>query len=99
MLWEKLKAIGLKSGVGRLNPYRLRHTFGTVLYKDKKDLDYVAKQMGHKNIDTTRLYVHTTESEKSEQMEAFRKHVKEAENLRKYPISKDEDISTDKEGD
>ena len=52
------------------------------IYEDKKDLFYVAKQMGHKNIQTTRIYAHTSENEESEQMEAFRKHVKEAENVR-----------------
>jgi len=80
-LRERLKKLGKKAGVGRLNPYRLRHTFGTILYEDKKDLFYVAKQMGHKNIQTTRIYAHTTENEESEQMEAFRRHVKEAENV------------------
>lgn len=80
-LRERLKKLGKKAGVGRLNPYRLRHTFGTVLYEDKKDLFYVAKQMGHKNIQTTRIYAHTSENEESEQMEAFRRRVKEAENV------------------
>jgi len=98
-LRDRLKKLGEIAGVGRLNPYRLRHTFGTILYKDKKDLFYVAKQMGHKSIETTRLYVHTTESEKSEQMEAFRRHVKEAENVGKYPISDNGDISDDGNGD
>lgn len=81
-LRDRLRKLGEKAGVGRLNPYRLRHTFGTILYENKKDLFYVAKQMGHKNIQTTRIYAHTTENEKSEQMEAFRRHVKEAENVR-----------------
>jgi len=81
-LRDRLKKLGIRAGIGRLNSYRLRHTFGTVLYKDKKDLFYVAKQMGHKNIQTTRIYAHTTETEESEQMEAFRRHIKEAENVR-----------------
>lgn len=86
-LRERLKKLGERAGVGRLNAYRVRHTFATILYENKEDLYYVAKQMGHKNIQTTRVYVHTTESEESEQMQAFRRHVKEAENVAKRPIS------------
>jgi integrase len=82
-LRNRLMKLGRKAGVGRLNPYRLRHTFGTVIYKDKKDLFFVAKQMGHKNVQTTQIYVHVSETEKNEQMEAFRRHVKEAENVGK----------------
>ena len=97
-LRERLKKLGKRAGVGRLNPYRVRHTFGTILYENKKDLYYVAKQMGHKNIQTTRIYVHTTESEESGQMEAFRKHVIEAENVGKCTISDNGDISDDGNG-
>jgi integrase len=82
-LHGRLKKLGEKAGVGRLNPYRLRHTFGTILYKDRKDVFYVAKQMGHKKIETTKIYVHTSETDESEQMEALRRHIKEAEKVRK----------------
>ena len=84
-LHGRLKNLGEKAGVGRLNPYRLRHSFGTIIYGDRKDLFFVADQMGHKRVETTRIYAHVPETEKKSQMEGFRRYVRKAENVRKYP--------------
>ncbi len=92
-LHKRMKKLGVLAGVGRLNLYRVRHTFGTVLYEDRKDLFYVAEQMGHKNINVTRLYLHTSESQKSEQMEGFQRRVTEAEKGRKSTKGPQADIS------
>ncbi|MHC4542352.1 MAG: tyrosine-type recombinase/integrase [Planctomycetota bacterium] len=71
-LWERFKNLGIRAGLEhRLNPYRLRHTFGTLLYADTKDLNRVAKQMGHKKIETTQIYVHETETDKKEATNRF----------------------------
>ncbi len=51
------------SGIDRagLTVHSLRHTFGTRLYRKTKDLILVGKAMGHKTIEATRVYVHTTD--------------------------------------
>jgi integrase/recombinase XerD len=78
-LRQRLKVIEAKAGVGRLNPYRFRHTFGTVLYFNGNDINHIARQMGYTNINTTKIYVHTPESESFKQMEKFGNWIREAE--------------------
>lgn len=38
--------------------HALRHTFGTQLYKSTKDLALVKRELGHKSINSTMVYVH-----------------------------------------
>ena len=49
----------------------MRHTFATRLYNYKKDINFVAEQLGHSSIETTRIYAKTLSSEKLEQMDAM----------------------------
>jgi len=53
----RLEKLGTKAEVGRLNPTRIRHTFGTLLYDNGNDLLNVAEQMGHSDVNTSRIYV------------------------------------------
>ncbi|MBM4356061.1 MAG: integrase [Deltaproteobacteria bacterium] len=48
------------AGIDRpgLSPHSLRHTFGTRLYARSKDLLLVAKALGHRCVETSRIYVH-----------------------------------------
>jgi integrase len=92
-LLGRLKKIGIMAGVGRFHPYRARHSFGSILYDNTKDINYVAQQMGHRSIETTRRYLHTSESQKSKYMEGFRKRIEEAEKGREYPMSDNGDTS------
>jgi len=39
-------------------PHMLRHTFGSFLYKKKKDLVLVQEALGHEDIKTSRIYTH-----------------------------------------
>ena len=44
----------------RLSPHELRHTCGTLLYQDTKDIFYVSRFLGHSDVSiTTRIYVHS----------------------------------------
>ena len=70
-LYSRIRKIRERSGVKCLHPHALRHTFGTYLYNYKKDLEYVRQQLGHSNINTTRIYAKTLSKEKLEQMEGF----------------------------
>lgn len=49
----------------------LRHTFATGLYNYKKDINFVAEQLGHSSIETTRIYAKTLNKEKLQQMDAM----------------------------
>ena len=45
----------------RLSPHELRHTCGTLLYQDTKDVYFVSRFLGHSDISiTTKTYVHST---------------------------------------
>lgn len=44
----------------RLSPHELRHTCGTLLYEETKDIYYVSRYLGHSDISiTTKIYVHS----------------------------------------
>ena len=44
----------------RLSPHELRHTCGTLLYKETKDIYHVSRFLGHSDISiTTKIYVHS----------------------------------------
>ena len=49
----------------------LRHTFATNLYNYKNDINFVAEQLGHSSIETTRIYAKTLNKEKLQQMDAM----------------------------
>jgi integrase/recombinase XerD len=55
-----------------------RHTFGTMFYKQTKDLASLQKIMGHSKITTTMIYVHINDQDKKKGMdimtEAFKQH-------------------------
>jgi len=42
----------------RISLYSLRHYFGTMLYHRTKDILYVQKKMGHRNLKNTLVYTH-----------------------------------------
>lgn len=44
----------------QLSPHELRHTCGTLLYKETKDIYHVSRFLGHSDISiTTKIYVHS----------------------------------------
>lgn len=44
----------------RLSPHELRHTCGTLLYEQTRDIYYVSRFLGHSDVGiTTRIYVHS----------------------------------------
>lgn len=48
-----------KAGIEKsVHPHMLRHTFGTDLYGQTKDIRMVQKALGHANIQTTTIYTH-----------------------------------------
>ena len=54
-----LKKIGNRAGVENVHPHRFRRTFATGLANRGMDVQEVGKLLGHANINTTMVYVHT----------------------------------------
>lgn len=46
-----------QTGIGKANPHRFRHTFGTDMARAGVSLPALQRLMGHSNIETTMLYV------------------------------------------
>lgn len=52
-----LNCLSAKSGVSDIHPHRFRRTFATELYKNGMVVDQIQKLMGHKQTDTTMIYI------------------------------------------
>lgn len=49
-----------------ISPHKIRSGFCSILYKEKKDIEYVRRAVGHSNIATTQRYIVTKNYEKKE---------------------------------
>jgi integrase len=58
-------------GVAGFHAHVLRHTFATILYHCRKDLFFVAQQMGHVSVETTKIYAKCLDESKLQQMCEF----------------------------
>lgn len=70
LTYESVKNIVKKytKAVGHeVSPHKLRHTFGTMLYKATKDPLLVQREMGHSSFDTTQRYINSIKSRKTSQ--------------------------------
>ncbi len=73
-LRSRLAILGAVAAIkGVLNPTRIRHTFGTLLYDNGNDLLNVADQMGHSDVNTSRIYVTVLANACSTQADALQK--------------------------
>ena len=57
----------------RITFHTLRHTFGTLLAKDCRDLNIVKEALGHANITTTERYAHVIEDAHRDAIQSFSK--------------------------
>lgn len=57
-----LNKIGERAGVDNVHPHRFRRTFATGLASRGMDVQEVGKLLGHANINTTMVYVHTNDA-------------------------------------
>ncbi|RYG71389.1 hypothetical protein EU245_14300 [Lentibacillus lipolyticus] len=68
-----LNKIGEEAALdNRLFPHALRHTFATRLLSKGADLSFIAEELGHSNMDTTRVYAHLP---KKEMVSLYRKYM------------------------
>ena len=59
---QMLARYGRKAGIGiRVHPHLLRHTFASELLEDGYSLAEVQRLLGHEQLDTTAIYVHTAD--------------------------------------
>ena len=64
-IWSEMKKLAVKAGVPKekVFPHNLRKLFATTFYQLGKNIANLADVLGHSSIDTTRIYVMTTEKE------------------------------------
>lgn len=56
--WRIIKEAGLKNNKPELHPHTFRHIHGTTLSENGADPQEIAEQLGHTNLNTTRIYRH-----------------------------------------
>jgi integrase len=70
-IYEKIKKLGRQSGIGKLHPHMLRHTYGTRPYNVEQDLRFVQDQLGHASPTTTAIYAKANAKARKRQLEAL----------------------------
>ena len=70
-IYEKMKKLGYQSGIGKLHPHMLRHTYLSRLYNVEHDLRFVQDQAGHSSPTTTAIYARTNNKARKRQVEAL----------------------------
>ena len=64
-IWRKMKSLCDAAGVSRSKvfPHNLRHLFAKCFYSVSKDISRLADVLGHSSINTTRIYVMSSDTE------------------------------------
>lgn len=62
-IWAQMKEAAAKAGIepGKAFPHNTRHLFARVYYKATRNLAELASLLGHSSMETTRIYLLTTE--------------------------------------
>lgn len=70
-IWAELKATAELAGVEltKVFPHNLRHLFARCFYEESHDLVSLASLLGHSSMETTRIYLLTTESSQQRQID------------------------------
>jgi integrase/recombinase XerC len=55
----------------KITPHKLRHTFGYIFYTKTKDIKMLQEILGHASINTTQIYTHLDNEEKSKQINSL----------------------------
>ena len=73
-IWFEMKSLCRAAGVerGKVFPHNLRHLFAVVYYRAYKDSVKLADVLGHSSIETTRIYLMTSEKEHQRQLDRLR---------------------------
>lgn len=70
-IWKEMKKLCKEAGVNpsKVFPHNLRKLFARTFYRIEKDISKLADILGHSNINTTRIYIMTTEFEHRKKIE------------------------------
>ena len=70
-IWKQMKKLCEKAGVnrGKVFPHNIRKLFARLYYETTHDIVQLSCLLGHSSINTTKIYVKTTEKEISEKVE------------------------------
>ena len=73
-VWTEMKAICGRAGVAakKVFPHSLRHLFARTFYSACRDVVKLAGVLGHSSIETTRIYLMTTEAEHLKTLDLLR---------------------------
>ena len=73
-IWREMKALGMEAGVKneKIFPHNLRHLFARTYYEIEKNLSKLADILGHRDINTTRIYTKESGSQHRLQLEKMR---------------------------
>jgi len=70
-LYQRIRGLGERSGIGRLYPHMLRHSALSLLYTIERDIEFIRVQAGHRSLATTQRYVHVATDAQRRQVRAF----------------------------
>ena len=72
-IWKMMKSLCRDAGVAsqKVFPHNLRHLFARCFYKIDKDIARLADILGHSSIDTTRIYIMSSEYEPRKRLDAL----------------------------
>ena len=64
-IWERMKRLCVGAGVEpeKVHPHALRHLFARLFYGITRDIAKLADLLGHGSIETTRIYIMTSDAE------------------------------------
>jgi site-specific recombinase XerD len=64
-IWREMKLLCSEANVSeeKVFPHNLRHLFAYTFYQENKDIGQLADILGHSSIETTRIYIRTTQAE------------------------------------
>ena len=70
-IWRAMKSLCAAAGVAptKVFPHNLRHLFAATFYRATRDIVKLADVLGHSSIETTRIYLLTTGTEHSRQLD------------------------------
>lgn len=63
-IYSKLRKMAEQSGIGKLSPVTLRHTFMVRLFETEQDLRYVQEQAGYDSLRTVAMHVSRGDNQK-----------------------------------
>jgi integrase/recombinase XerD len=70
---QMVRRLGERAGIPeeKRHPHALRHTFGTDLYRETRDIRLVQTAMGHGSVQTTQIYAHVSGADVETALRAF----------------------------